>query len=67
MIQTSIPADRLTQNWESAIQRFASSEIGTSIFGAEYCKVYTAVRMDEMQQLSHIIPAIEYKTYLSRL
>jgi glutamine synthetase len=60
------PAERLTTNWLEAVERFAQSEIAAEIFGFEYCRVYAAIRRNEIEQLSRIIPPIEYQVYLSR-
>ncbi|TYB80452.1 glutamine synthetase family protein [Maritimibacter fusiformis] len=60
-------ADPLTGDWTTAVDIFAESEIAADIFGTEYRDIYTAVRRDEIQQLTSAISQIEYRTYLGRL
>ncbi len=61
------PAARLTSDWSRAVDRFAESEIAADIFGKEYRDIYTAVRLNEIDQLTNEINPIEYRTYLGRL
>lgn len=60
-------ADPLTGDWTTAVDTFAESGIAAGIFGTEYRDIYTAVRRDEIQQLTSAISQIEYRTYLGRL
>lgn len=60
-------ADPLTADWSTAVECFAESEIAASVFGPLYRDIYTAVRRDEIAQLTSAISQIEYRTYLGRL
>lgn len=60
-------ADPLTADWSTAVACFEQSEIAAEIFGASYRDIYTAVRWDEIGQLTTAISQIEYRTYLGRL
>ncbi|MEJ2035468.1 MAG: glutamine synthetase family protein [Maritimibacter sp.] len=57
----------LASDWAGAVDTFAGSEIVTDVFGADYRDIYTAVRRDEISQLTSAISQIEYRTYLGRL
>lgn len=59
--------DPLPADWSTAVEVFAESEIAATIFGAQYRDIYTAVRRDEISQLTSAISQIEYRTYLGRL
>ncbi|UWP92975.1 glutamine synthetase family protein [Aliiroseovarius crassostreae] len=61
------PAARLTSDWTQAVDQFADSDMAAKIFGKEYRDIYTAVRRDEITQLTNEISQIEYRTYLGRL
>ncbi|UWQ08721.1 glutamine synthetase family protein [Aliiroseovarius crassostreae] len=61
------PAARLTSDWTQAVDQFAGSDMAAKIFGKEYRDIYTAVRRDEITQLTNEISQIEYRTYLGRL
>ncbi|UWQ11825.1 glutamine synthetase family protein [Aliiroseovarius crassostreae] len=61
------PAARLTSDWTQAVDQFAGSDMAAKIFGKEYHDIYTAVRRDEITQLTNEISQIEYRTYLGRL
>lgn len=61
------PAERLTADWSTAVERFAQSSIASRIFGQHYRDVYVAVRRDEIEQLTTVISPLEYRYYLSRL
>ncbi|UWP99286.1 glutamine synthetase family protein [Aliiroseovarius crassostreae] len=61
------PAARLTSDWTQAVDQFADSDMAAKIFGKEYRDIYTAVRRDEIAQLTNEISQIEYRTYLGRL
>ncbi len=60
-------AEPLTADWATAVDLFAESEVAASVFSTEYRDIYTAVRRDEIGQLTSAISQIEYRTYLGRL
>ena len=60
-------ADPLTADWATAVDVFAESEIAADTFGEEFRDIYTAVRRNEIEQLTTAISQIEYRTYLGRL
>jgi len=57
----------LTADWATAVDTFAASDIAAAVFGTAYRDIYTAVRRDEIAQLTTAISQIEYRTYLGRL
>lgn len=59
--------DALTPHWSLALDRFESAPIAERIFGAEFVKVFTAVKRREIEDLTTIIPPHEFEAYLSRL
>ena len=61
------PAERLTSDWRTAVDRFAASGIAADILGAPYRDAYAAVRRDEIAKLTTQITRLEYRTYLARL
>ena len=61
------PAERLTADWVTAVDRFAASEIAAEIFGIAYRDAFAAVRRDEIAKLTTQITRLEYRTYLTRL
>jgi len=61
------PAERLTADWVSSVDRFAGSDIAADIFGAAYRDAFAAVRRDEISKLTTQITRLEYRTYLTRL
>jgi glutamine synthetase len=63
----AVPAERLTSDWASAVERFASSGVAAEIFGETFRDCYAAVRRDEIAKLTTVIPPLEYRTYLTRL
>lgn len=63
----SEPAEPLSADWGTAVERFANSPIAARIFGHHYRDIYAAVRRDEISQLTTVIAPIEYRYYLSRL
>lgn len=65
--ENAVPADALSPDWAQAVDAFEASEVAKSIFGARFQSVYTAVRRDEIKQLTHEISQVEYRTYLGRL
>ncbi len=60
-------APPLTADWATAVDIFAESEIAADIFGPDFRAIYSAVRRDEIGQLTTAISQIEYRTYLGRL
>ncbi|PID35753.1 MAG: glutamine synthetase [Rhodobacterales bacterium] len=61
------PADPLTADWLAAVDRFATSELAADLFGLRYRDIFTAVKRDEIAQLTTEISQVEYRTYLGRL
>ncbi|MFV2051232.1 glutamine synthetase family protein [Aliiroseovarius sp. YM-037] len=59
--------DPLTHDWTTAVQMFEQSDFAADLFGEDYRRIYSAVRRDEIQELTSIITAVEYRYYLSRL
>lgn len=60
-------SDPLTSDWYTAVECLAESEIAEGMFLDGYRDIYTAVRRDEIEQLTSAISQIEYRTYLGRL
>jgi len=60
-------ADPLTADWTTAVETFAESAIAAEMFGETFRAIYTAVRRNEIEQLTTAISQIEYRTYLGRL
>ncbi|MGH1367057.1 MAG: glutamine synthetase family protein [Maritimibacter sp.] len=60
-------SEPLSADWATAVAQFSESAIAAQVFGASYRDIYTAVRMDEISQLTTAISQIEYRTYLGRL
>lgn len=60
-------AEPLTADWSTAVEVFAESELARTIFCEGFRDIYTAVRRDEITQLTSAISQIEYRTYLGRL
>jgi len=54
----------LATNWPQALDNFAASKILPSYFGADYCKVFEAVRRDECGQFNAVISDVDYQWYL---
>lgn len=57
----------LTHDWRTAVARFETSDFAKGLLGEDYHRIYTAIRMDEIKELSSIITEVEYRYYLSRL
>jgi len=57
----------LGHDWTDAVDRFAVSDRAAEIFGPDFCRVYAAVRRDEIATLTREIAPVEYRAYLSRL
>ena len=60
-------AEPLTADWATAVEVFAASDLARDMFCEGYRDIYTAVRRDEIAQLTSAISQIEYRTYLGRL
>ncbi|NRP11384.1 Gamma-glutamylputrescine synthetase PuuA [Aliiroseovarius sp. xm-m-379] len=60
-------APRLTADWIRAVDRFSQSDIAAEIFGKRYRDIYSAIRLDEIDQLTNEISQVEYRAYLGRL
>ncbi len=65
--ETETESTPLTADWGTAVERFADADIASAIFGEGFRDIYTAVRRDEISQLTTAISQIEYRTYLGRL
>ncbi|MEO1676657.1 MAG: glutamine synthetase family protein [Pseudomonadota bacterium] len=61
------PAEPLTADWATAVDRLATSPIAADILGTRYRDAYVAVRRDEIMKLTSQITRLEYRTYLTRL
>jgi glutamine synthetase len=61
------PAATLSANWPQTVERFENSAVAKDIFSQRFVEVYTAVRRNEISQLTHGISEVEYQTYLGRL
>jgi glutamine synthetase len=61
------PAERLSADWATTVERFATSDIAAEIFGETYRDAFVAVRRDEIAKLTTQITRLEYRTYLTRL
>ncbi len=59
--------ERLHHDWTSALEDFEGSATAAAIYGAEYVRVYTACRRNEIAKLATMISDAEYKTYLHKL
>jgi glutamine synthetase len=64
---TEICGPRLTHDWLTAIEDFASSEFVKKTFGAQYQNVYAHCRRAEHAAASRVVTDFEYATYLHRL
>ncbi len=56
----------LTHDWRTSVACFASSEAVADVLGTAYRDIYTAVKEDEIQQITAEITPVEYQSYLSR-
>lgn len=52
-------------HWDSALQAFESSEFVATYFGAEYRRLFTAVKRQELESFRARVPQSEYETYLA--
>jgi len=59
-------AEPLTQDWQAAVNNFATSGFAKDLFGAEFQRVYSTLRQDEIAQITRPISEVEYRYYLSR-
>ncbi len=50
--------------WSSAVERFAQSEVIAKIFGAEFQRLYTACKRQEISEMRKRISDVEYDAYL---
>lgn len=66
-IHDAPPAKPLSPHWSTALDRFEASQCAERLFGAEFVKVFTAVKRREIEELTSTIPPHEYAAYLSRL
>ena len=57
-------ADILHQNWNSAIDEFATSNLVMDIYGKSFQHVYTNLRRFEISKLAKIISDVELELYL---
>jgi len=57
----------LSHDWTTAVTTFQGSRFAADLFGEDYRRIYSAVRQDEIAQLTSIITPAEYRYYLSRL
>ncbi len=63
----AVPADSLSDDWRQTVDRFSTSKIARALFGDRYVDIHTAVRHDEITQLTREISQVEYRAYLGRL
>ena len=63
----AVAATPLTHDWRTAVAAFAASDFAADVFGAEYHHIYTAIRENEIKELTSIITEVEYRYYLNRL
>jgi glutamine synthetase len=65
--ENAIQAVPLTHDWRTAVELFEASDFAAEVFGEDYRHIYSAIRQNEIKELSSIITEVEYKYYLSRL
>lgn len=58
--ETSLPI-----HWDSALQAFGNSEFVAEYFGAEYRRLFKAVKRQELEAFRARVPQSEYETYLT--
>ncbi|MEO0653500.1 MAG: glutamine synthetase, partial [Pseudomonadota bacterium] len=63
----AVAAQPLGHDWFDAVERFVVSDVAEDIFGAEFRRVFAAVKQDEIQTLTGMITPVEYRYYLNRL
>ena len=57
----------LHSDWGTAVTDFEASDAARDVFGAEFVRVYAAMRRCEIARLSTMITDAEYRTYLHTL
>jgi hypothetical protein len=55
----------LPVHWDSALLAFENSEFVAGYFGAEYRRLFTAVKRQELETFRARVPQSEYETYLT--
>ena len=66
-IGDAMPSARLSSDWMGTIERFGQSETVRGMFGVDYQKAYTAVRLSEAQELNNRVTDVEHEIYLNQL
>ena len=61
------PAQPLSHDWTTAVDRLAASDFAADILGETYRDLYVTVRRDEISALCSIVAPVEYSAYLGRL
>lgn len=56
----------LHRDWEAAVEAFAASGAVASVLGAEFQRIYAAMRRSEINAIRQIVPAHERRLYVSR-
>lgn len=64
---TDVTGPRLTHDWLSAIEVFASSAFIADMFGRDYQSVYATCRRSEQAAAARAVTDFEYATYLTRI
>ncbi len=59
-----VAEERLHHDWQTAVDEFATSAAAVDIFGADFHRVYVALRRSEIETLSKMVSDVEYRTYL---
>jgi glutamine synthetase len=57
----------LTADWSQVIIQFHDSAFAKELLGEKYHHIFTQVKRNELEEISTIISAAEYRYYLSRL
>jgi glutamine synthetase len=57
----------LSHDWATSLAAFAHSDLAGDIFGAEFVRVYCAMRKSEIASFANTITPAEYRTYLARM
>lgn len=55
---------RLPNRWDAAIERFSRSKILPQYLGADYCKVYAAIKRDEARRFHNIVSNADYDWFM---
>jgi glutamine synthetase len=61
------PGETLPSQWDSAIERFATSPLALEYFGPRFTHLYTIVKRGELAEFSSYITPIEMQWYLGPL